>query len=210
MFEKILSVPRSLILCIILFGLREGIKLPILFHYTTKINIKNSNIVTNINFGRVLFGFGGSAGIISPKKSFFSIKNATVHFNGKANFSQGCSLRIDKGEAHFGKDFFLNKNGLIYFNGSLYIGDSVILGWNVQILSGEEHFIVKETSSLIPSMKIKNNIWIASNVILLNGTTINSNSVVATGAVCNKKYQKNSLIGGIPAVEKKYNITWKK
>lgn len=210
MFEKLLSVPRSLIVCIILFGVRKGLRLPILFHYKTKINVQNSLLVVNIDAGRVLFGFGGSEGIVSQKRSYFLVKNAEIYFDGKANFSRGCSLRIDRGKANFGKDFFLNKNGLIYFNGDLDIGDNVIMGWNVQMISGEEHYIVKESISVAPSLTIKDNIWVASNVILLNGTKINSNSVVATGAVCNKEYLENSLIGGVPAVEKKHNIVWQK
>ena len=41
--------------------------------------------------------------------------------------------------------------------------------------------------------------WIGSNVTILDGVTVGENSVIAAGAVVNKSFPNNVIIGGIPA-----------
>ena len=40
--------------------------------------------------------------------------------------------------------------------------------------------------------------WIGSNVTILDGVTVGENSVIAAGAVVNKSFPNNVIIGGIP------------
>ena len=58
---------------------------------------------------------------------------------------------------------------------------------------------------------IGENVWIASNVFVLKGSTILDNSIVALGAVVCKKFEKeNVLIACNPSKIIKENVSWKK
>jgi acetyltransferase-like isoleucine patch superfamily enzyme len=46
---------------------------------------------------------------------------------------------------------------------------------------------------------IEDNVWIGAGVKILDGVTIEKNSIIAAGAVVNKKVIMNSIVGGVPA-----------
>ena len=46
---------------------------------------------------------------------------------------------------------------------------------------------------------IGKNCWIGSKVTILDGVSIGDNCVIASGAVVNKSFSNNKLIGGIPS-----------
>jgi len=48
---------------------------------------------------------------------------------------------------------------------------------------------------------IGNNVWIASNAIILPGVKIGNNSVVAAGSVVSKNVPDNTVVGGVPAIK---------
>ncbi|HHD80490.1 MAG TPA: hypothetical protein ENK99_02625 [Campylobacterales bacterium] len=51
----------------------------------------------------------------------------------------------------------------------------------------------------IGKVKIKNNIWIGRNVMLLKDCEIGSNSIVGAGSIVSEKFDDNLVIGGNPA-----------
>lgn len=48
-------------------------------------------------------------------------------------------------------------------------------------------------------IKIGNNCWLGSKVTILDGVTIGNNCIVAAGAVVNRSFPDNCVIGGVPA-----------
>ncbi len=48
-------------------------------------------------------------------------------------------------------------------------------------------------------IKIGNNCWIGSKVTILDGVEIGDGCIIAAGAVVNKSFPSNSIIGGLPA-----------
>jgi acetyltransferase-like isoleucine patch superfamily enzyme len=48
-------------------------------------------------------------------------------------------------------------------------------------------------------IKIGKNCWIGSKVTILDGVEIGDSCIVAAGAVVNKSFPSNSVIGGVPA-----------
>ena len=53
---------------------------------------------------------------------------------------------------------------------------------------------------------IGNDVWIGSNVLLLNGITIGDGAIIAAGAVVTKDVQPYSISGGIPAKHIKFRF----
>lgn len=88
--------------------------------------------------------------------------------------------------------------------GGLEIGDDSIIG---QYFSCHpENHIVSDLSIAIrlqgvtrKSIKIGKNCWIGSKVTILDGVEIGDGSIIAAGAVVNKSFPENSIIGGVPA-----------
>ncbi|NQY28671.1 MAG: acyltransferase [Flavobacteriaceae bacterium] len=88
--------------------------------------------------------------------------------------------------------------------GGLEIGDDCIVG---QYLSchPENHNhsdlskAIRHQGVTRKGIKIGSNCWIGSKVTVLDGIEIGSGSIIAAGAVVNKSFPKNSIIGGVPA-----------
>ena len=88
--------------------------------------------------------------------------------------------------------------------GGLEIGNECIVG---QYLSchPENHVYddinvsIRHQGVTRKGIKIGNNCWIGSKVTILDGVEIGDGSIIAAGAVVNKSFPANSIIGGVPA-----------
>jgi len=88
--------------------------------------------------------------------------------------------------------------------GGLEIGDECIIG---QFFSCHpENHVASDLSTAIrhqgvtrKGINIGRNCWIGSKVTILDGVEIGSGSIIAAGAVVNKSFPANSIIGGVPA-----------
>ena len=83
------------------------------------------------------------------------------------------------------------------------IGDNVLVGTSVTVLDSDFHEIDPARrltgTPKMGKVVIGNNVWIGDRVMILKGTTIGENSVVAAGAVVSGEFPANVVIGGVPA-----------
>jgi carbonic anhydrase/acetyltransferase-like protein (isoleucine patch superfamily) len=108
-----------------------------------------------------------------------------------------------------GQDTVINPNFLVSdgYQPLLTIGARVAIGPNVTVIcqSGPNNSplaevpYVAERLVLDAPVSIEDGAWIGANVVLLPGTTIGRNSVVAAGAVVVHDVEPLSLVGGVPA-----------
>lgn len=93
---------------------------------------------------------------------------------------------------------------------NIIIGDNVMFGPNVTIIAGNHssHIIGKFLTDYkildkLPgddkSVIIENDIWVGTNVTILNGVTIGRGSIVAAGSVVIKNVKPYSIVGGVPS-----------
>ncbi len=68
----------------------------------------------------------------------------------------------------------------------------------------EEHSYVDYEKKYIN--KIGNDVWVGSNVIILEGITIGDGAIIATGAVVTKDIKPYSIVGGVPAKQIKFRF----
>lgn len=91
------------------------------------------------------------------------------------------------------------------------IGDNCVIAAGVSIMDSNGHEVISfdrtKGRDIPQAIKMGNNVWVGLNVIILKGTLIGDNCVVAAGSVVKGDFPKNSLIMGNPArVVKTLNI----
>ena len=100
-----------------------------------------------------------------------------------------------------GRNVFINQNCTMYDLGGIDIGDDVLIGPNVSLItSGHPIEPSRRRDGVIARpIVIEANVWIAAGAIVIGGVTIGQNSVVAAGSVVTQDVPPNSLVGGNPA-----------
>jgi galactoside O-acetyltransferase len=105
-----------------------------------------------------------------------------------------------------GANFSANANVMINARGTghITIGDNVMIGPNVVLRSNDHVFKrpdmpINEQGMTDGWIVIGNDVWIASNAVILQDVSIGDGAVVAAGAVVTKSVAPYSIVGGVPA-----------
>ena len=137
--------------------------------------------------------------IMSPITEVTVEGTSEVHIGKKLKMHNGAKIRVRKGgKLEIGKNFGMSNGCVVTAYEHIKIGDNVMLGPNVLIYDQDHDF---RTKGGVSAMKYKtspisigNNVWIGANTLILRGTCIGDNSVVAGGSVVRGSYPENSLI----------------
>lgn len=110
-----------------------------------------------------------------------------------------------QGEVNIGDNTYVNALTRFGPNGSsVIIGNQCLIGPNVSFETGGHSLIFDKEQGRGHSSKkilIKEKVWIGANVVVLQGVTVGSRSVIAAGAVVICDIPPDSLWGGVPAKE---------
>jgi acetyltransferase-like isoleucine patch superfamily enzyme len=101
----------------------------------------------------------------------------------------------------FGRNVFVNHGCTVVVVGGVEIGDDVMIGPNVQLISGG-HSLDPETRRTVSTcapVRIGRGAWIGAGATILPGVTVGDDAVVAAGAVVTKDVAARTLVGGVPA-----------
>ena len=100
-----------------------------------------------------------------------------------------------------GRKVFINQCCTIYDMGGVDIGDLVMIGPKVNIITSGHPVEPSKRRAYIETkpIKIERNVWIATGATLLGGVTVGENSVVGAGAVVTKDVPPNCFVAGVPA-----------
>lgn len=98
---------------------------------------------------------------------------------------------------------FINRNCYLDLTGSITLGQHVVLGHGVTIITSR-HLLgdaqQRCSSNIIPQpVVVGNGVWIQANATILPGVTIGAGAVVAAGAVVTASVEANTFVGGVPA-----------
>ena len=137
-------------------------------------------------------------------KSFIGCIGDNFYFQGPMQFNYGCHTFI-------GDNFFANFNLMVMDDGPIRIGNNVMIGPNVSLLSSNHPLIPDERLRLVypdghrsmsefaKGITIEDDVWIAANVSVLDGVTIGKGAVVGAGSVVTKNIPAGWLAFGNPA-----------
>ena len=125
-----------------------------------------------------------------------------IYFQGPIFFDYGMNI-------HIGKNFYANFNCTILDICPVTIGDNVMLGTGVSLLTAthplrwQERNLRQTPEGLVQleagkPITIGSNCWLASNVTVVGGVTIGEGCVIGAGSVVTKDIPANVFAAGNP------------
>ncbi|MCU6600465.1 acyltransferase [Peribacillus frigoritolerans] len=209
-----LSLPKTIYFNLRYFGIKMGLKLPVLVSHQVHLKALNGQLLIEnpTRFG-VRIGFG-DVGIFDKQKSrgIWQV-NGKVVFMGKSHLGHGAKISVGKnGVLKFGDNFTITAESSIICNKSISFGKETLISWENLIMDTDFHTINDADGNKINhdgSIHIGNHVWIGSRCTILKGAQIPDETVIASNSVITRKYSGNNLvIGGNPPKVLKENITW--
>lgn len=91
-----------------------------------------------------------------------------------------------------------DERGHITIENNTIIGPRVILHTGNHIYKDRKVPVWKQGYKFKPII-IKEDVWIGSNVTVLQGVTINKGAIIAAGSVVTKNVDEFTIVGGVPA-----------
>jgi acetyltransferase-like isoleucine patch superfamily enzyme len=139
-----------------------------------------------------LFHIGSFKGplisMVSPLTEISLDNGGTLEIGEKFKMRDGAKIRVRRGSVcRIGRNTSMNSNNMIACRERVIIGDNVQFSPNVLVYDHDHNFRtedgVKAGKYNTASIEIGNNVWIGANTIILRGTKIGDNTVIAAGSI---------------------------
>ncbi len=101
----------------------------------------------------------------------------------------------------FGRNVFVNHGCTAMDLGGIDVGDDVMIGPNVHLISSGHPLdpAIRRSQITTAPVRIGRGAWIAAGATVLQGVTVGDDAVVAAGAVVTKDVPPRTLVAGVPA-----------
>lgn len=210
-----ISIFKSLWLNMHYFPLKTAIKLPILLSRRVNIRKLKGSVIIKcpVKTGLLRFGFD-SLGIVDYKhNNAVWENNGVLELNGIANIGAATKLIISGGGwVTVGDKVRITGLSYIISKRKISIGDGCLISWDVQIMDTDFHTISDSNGKITNSPKeinIGNHVWIGCRNLILKGSKIPDNCIIAADSLINKELSNsNCIYGGNPIKEIKADINW--
>ena len=143
--------------------------------------------------------FIGENCLISPGS-----QKGEVHFESDIFIAPLCGFKAFGCKISIGKHVHFSRNTFINGRGGVEIGQDSLFGPNVVLMTTNHVFTdvnipIRQQGVQSAAIKIENDVWLGSNVLVMPGVTIKTGAVVAAGAVVTKDIPEFSIAAGVPA-----------
>lgn len=137
---------------------------------------------------------------------------ALLKIDGVIYLGSGCKISVGKEAALIlGGELNGNRSGItsdsiIICSKKIIFGGGSIMSWGCYITDTSNHFINGEIRK--DEITIGENVWISEGCTITAGTVVGNGSIVASKSFVKGVFGSNTLIAGIPAMVKRYNVAW--
>lgn len=132
------------------------------------------------------------------------VANGPLKIGNDFVVGEGTTLWTDKKGMKIGNGVGIGKNCyLAQLGGSITIGDNVLVADNVRMYTLNHKFndpkkLIIEQGYEEGTIRIEDNVWIGSGVIIFNSVTIGTGSIIGTQTVVTRDIPPYVLFAGIP------------
>ena len=100
-----------------------------------------------------------------------------------------------------GRNVFINQGCTLMDIGGIDIGDDVLVGPNVSLITAGHPLTpsLRRTGITAAPICVGRNVWIGAGAVVLQGVTIGEDAVVGAGAVVTRDVPPATLVAGAPA-----------
>lgn len=214
LFRKFLDGIQSVYFNFHYLPLKQAIKLPIILHRASLIDVKGKVRIESNNIYRGMIHLGSYGVCLYPDHGIvWQNHGGTVIFQGKAVIGNASVLSINKhAEVVFGDDFKNTAALRLVASRKIHFGRTVRLGWNTMIMDTNMHplknRLTDKRSSGGAPIEIGNYCWISTNSIVLPGVHMPERVICALGSLVTHgmEYESWCMYGGSPIKKLKENI----
>jgi len=209
----LLSLPKTLRFNFHYFPLKTALKLPVFVSHRTFLRELHGKIMLpeKVNTAMIKIGFGDVGHYDRKRSRSIWQVSGTVAFGGKASIGHGSKLSV-RGNLTLGADFNMTAESTIVCAHQISFGKDCLLSWDILIMDTDEHPIYNQEGIRTNPDKpiiVGNHVWIGCKCMLLKGTEIPNNTVVAAGTLLTSAFSgKNQIVGGNPPTILKNNVRW--
>lgn len=142
-------------------------------------------------------------GLLGATLRFAYYRFAFARLGGFCFIRPGARISYSSGMS-VGRNLHLNGGTFIDARGGLTLGDHVLIGPNVSLLTSQHQWAdptlpIVVQGHVMASTRVGDDVWIGANAVILPGVTLASGTVVGAGAVVHEDTEPYSIVGGIPA-----------
>lgn len=204
------SIFKTLLFNLHYFGLK-GLRIPVLVSKNVLFKcMRGGVILESFRTCNVKIGFE-KTGILDPKYSrFIWFVEGEVALGDNVNISSGVKLSCAKNaKLTIGANSSININTEIICMDNINIGKNTLISWNVLVMDSDFHKIGNKESfnRVTKPIQIGEHVWICCRAILLKGSIIPNDCVVAANSIVTKKFEECECLISNNVVLKR-NVLW--
>jgi acetyltransferase-like isoleucine patch superfamily enzyme len=189
---------------------KSGIFLPFVIGNPARIKIQKGGRIELKS--RLRIGNNKLPLLSTVKTNIFISENAILKIEDSVSIGPGVNIILkENSHLEIGANTYFTSDSHIEAVSKIKIGRDCAISWGVSIIDSNHHTLLDEKKEKEPTAEviIEDHVWIGCNSIILKGSKIGSNSVIAAGSIVKGDFPSNSLIAGNPAKIVKVDINWK-
>ena len=143
--------------------------------------------------------------ILEKLNTFVQILKYKIIYRNRIKFGRNINIRgklyvriAQNAKIIIGNNCFFNNNCSINCKSEIIIGSDCLFGENVKFYDHDHIFnhkgLIRNNGYNTGKIKIGNNVWLCSDVIILRGSTIGDNCVIGAKEIIKKSVNSNCIV----------------